>query len=129
MNFIKKIKYIGIFCITVLFSFCCVRWAVAQEFIEGFDDIPVMSGLYQLQNDNISFGNEETRLVEAYLTGKKVSFTDIAAFYTETLPQLGWNLVAKQNNKLLFEREDERLDIVCEQKSPLLIRITLKSKN
>ena len=39
------------------------------------------------------------------------------------------NFINQDKKQLLFEREEERLNIVCEQKSPLLVRITLKSKN
>jgi hypothetical protein len=88
-----------------------------------------MPGMSQLPNDNISFGNDESRFVEAYLSGRKTDFSAVAAFYEETLPQLGWHLTGRESGSLRFERDGERLDIVREKKRPLLIRITLKSKN
>ncbi len=127
MNLIKNITHF--YLIVFLFACSICNSSHAQEFIEGFEDLPVMNGMFQLQNDNISFGNEESRLVEAYLEGKGISFASVASFYRETLPQLGWNLINQDKKQLLFEREEERLNIVCEQKSPLLVRITLKSKN
>ena len=96
---------------------------------EGFEDIPIPQGMTQTESDNISFGNEETRLVEAYLTGSKTQFKDVEAFYINTLPQLGWTFQGKQGNAISFYRDGEKLDIVREQKSPLLVRITIKSQN
>ena len=103
--------------------------STAAPFIEGFEDIPIPQGMTQTESDNISFGNEETRLVEAYLTGSKTQFKDVEAFYMNTLPQLGWTFQGKQGNAISFYRDGEKLDIVREQKSPLLVRITIKSQN
>lgn len=129
MNLIRNIKQILSLCTVIVLTLCCVNLSFAQEFIEGFEDIPIMDGLEQLPNDNISFGNEESRLVEAYLNGKKTPFSAVVSFYAETLPQLGWKTENKNSKHISFEREQERLDIVCEQNNPLLVRITLKSKN
>jgi hypothetical protein len=35
----------------------------AQDFITGFEDIPLMNGLYQTKDSSFSFVNEDTRLV------------------------------------------------------------------
>ena len=37
----------------------------AASFLEGYEDIPVMRGLRQIPSDTISFGNEETRVLNA----------------------------------------------------------------
>ena len=55
----------------------------AASFLEGYEDIPVMRGLRQIPSDTISFGNEETRLVEAMLTGSKVGFKSVKKFYVD----------------------------------------------
>lgn len=102
--------------------------ATAAPFIEGFEDIPIMKGLKQVQNDNISFGNEETRFVEAILTGSKVGFKSVEKFYTDTLPQLGWVFQGRRGDTLIFYRESESLEIVKESSKPLNVRITVKSR-
>ena len=129
MSVIGNIKKILSFYMVLALTVCGVCPSFAQEFIEGFEAIPVMDGLEQLPNDNISFGNEESRLVEAYLNGRKTPFSAVVSFYAETLPQLGWKIEKQNDKNISFEREQELLDIVCEQKKPLLVRITLKSKN
>ena len=52
-----------------------------------------------------------------------------ADFYKKTLPQLGWKFVSNKENALHFERDMEVLDIVLEKNKPLLVRVTLKSKD
>lgn len=100
----------------------------ANVFIEGLEDVPMLKGMTQVQKDNISFGNEESRLVEAYLTSSKVGFTRVEKFYTETLPQMGWTYQGKRDNTLTFYRDGEVLDIAKESVKPLVVRITVKSK-
>ena len=41
--------------------------AFAKNFVSGFEDIPLMEGLKQIESDDIAFGNEETRYLEAQL--------------------------------------------------------------
>lgn len=97
-------------------------------FIEGLEDIPLAPGLTQVQNDNISFGNEESRLVEVSLTSAKIGFAKVEKFYKDTLPQMGWIYQGKRDNILTFYREGEVIDIVRESVKPLSVRITVKSK-
>ena len=98
-------------------------------FIEGLEDVPVMEGLEQIPHDSISFGNEESRLVEAILTSKKIKFKQVAQFYKNTLPQMGWTYQGSRGGKtLIFEREGEVIDISEEAANPLMVRLTVKSK-
>lgn len=103
--------------------------ARAVSFIEGLEDVPVMEGLKQLPHDNISFGNEESRLVEAILIGNKISFGKVQKFYIDTLPQMGWSFEGKSGGSLLFYRDRESLKIIKESAKPLTIRITVTSRN
>ncbi len=101
----------------------------AAEFINGLEDVPIMKGLEQQHSDAIAFGNEESRLVEAILIGKKVKFTNIEKFYKDTLPQMGWVFQEKNKNTLIFYRDRESLEITRIIQNPLTLRITVKSKN
>ena len=102
--------------------------AYANEFVEGMEDIPLPENLSQITKDDFSFGNEETRLVEAYLTSKKLKFSQVSSFYKNSLPQLGWNYQGNRGYDLLFYRDGENLEIVQESVNPLIVRITLKPK-
>lgn len=116
------------FLMSLVGSLILIGSAKAVPFIEGFEDIPVMKGLSQISNDNISFGNEESRFVEAILTSSKVGFKSVEKFYTSTLPQLGWTYQGKRGETLIFYRDGEALEIVKESVKPLNVRITIKSK-
>lgn len=120
-------KKIGI----LTFVFACIfsfSTPVGAAFIEGLEDVPLAPGLTQVQQDNISFGNEESRLIEVYLTSTKIGFAKVERFYKETLPQMGWIYQGKRDNTLTFYREGEMIDIVRESVKPLSVRITVKSK-
>lgn len=120
MKYIKKLWVLLLFISTPAFG---------SGFIEGMDDIPLMDGMRQIHSSNISFGNDESRFDEAYISSEKVSFAKAAVFYKNTLPQLGWNIVGTEENALHFERDMEILDIALEKSKPVLVRITLKSKD
>lgn len=106
----------------------------ATQFVDGMDDVPLPEGMMQITQDDFSFGNEETRLLEAYLTEirgnkkAKMRFSKIGDFYRESLPQLGWIYQGNRGNDLLFYRDGETLELVRESVSPLIVRITVKTK-
>ena len=100
----------------------------AEKFVEGMDDVPLLEGMNQITQDDVSFGNEETRLLEAYFSTRTLNFADVAKFYSESLPQLGWIYQGNRGNNLLFYREGETLEVVKESASPLIVRITVKTK-
>lgn len=116
--------------LTLLISLLYYVNSNATSFVYGFEDIPLMNGLIQINDNNISFGNEETRFVEAQLEAKnRIKFHDIQKFYTETLLQLGWNLKNKTESKIVFHRENDILEINKIASIPLKISINIKNTN
>ena len=103
--------------------------ASAANFIDGLEDVPIPANMQQMSNGNLSFGNEESRLVEAYLSSSKIGFKNVEKFYRDTLPQLGWKFEGKRGEILSFSRDGESLDIAKEGSNPLVVRITVKSQN
>ncbi len=97
----------------------------ANYFIEGMEDVPIPDKMMQIQSDNISFGNEETRFVEAYLQTNFGKFSFVAGFYEDSLPQLGWTLQQQGADYLSFVRDNEELKISLVSKMPLIVRVTL----
>ncbi len=120
----KKILILTIVC-NLLFSF---NAKALSSFIEGMEDVPIPDKMMQIQSDSFSFGNEETRLVEAYLQSNFGKFSFVAGFYEDTLPQLGWNLTKSDSESLTFTRNTEELDITLVSKMPLIVRVTLTGK-
>ena len=104
-------------------------FTVKADFIEGLEDIPLPAGVTQVENGSISFGNEEIRLFESYLSAEKQKFDEIINFYITTLPQMGWQKGTKTSQKISFERDGETLEISKESEKPLILRLVVKSKN
>lgn len=117
------------------FLFLCCFLAVAPTaaktpvFIDGLEDVPLMDGLKQKNAETFSFGNEEARLIEVYLTSAKAGFKKIEKFYRESLPQLGWNYQGTADDTVIFYRDGESLSIHKESINPLTIRITVKNRS
>ena len=89
-----------------------------------------MNGLTQIDNNDISFGNEETRFIESQLRAQKnIRFNDIRKFYIETLSQFGWNLKENSESRIVFFRESDILEINKIASNPLKISINIKNTN
>ncbi|MBP5697997.1 MAG: hypothetical protein J6W96_00530 [Alphaproteobacteria bacterium] len=122
----RKTLYIFTFLILQLFPLC----ALGSNFIEGFEDIPLMNGLKQIESQNFSFSNEEAGYTEAILVAnKKESFEKIKYFYIDVLPKLGWKLRNSTESSLVFLRDNDVLEISKQQSRPLKIAVNIKSKN
>ncbi len=100
----------------------------SAAFVEGLEDFPIPNGLEQIENAGLNFGNESIRLVEAYMESDSLDFADIVNFYKNTLPQLGWKMVKKNSDQIVFEREGEIAEIKKESTNPLIVCLSLKSK-
>ncbi len=122
----KVFIYLSSFLLSVFLGFN----SFAMDFVSGFEDIPLMEGLKQIESDNVAFGNEETRYLEAQLVAvRKKSFQNIKDFYIKTLPQLGWTLKESSASFLRFYRETDILEINRISEKPLKISISLKNRN
>lgn len=106
-----------------------IAFAKEVAFIEGLEDVPLMSGLEQKINETVSFGNEESRFIEVSLETTKYGFKKIEKFYKESLPQLGWHYQESTKDTLTFYRDSEILIIQKETNNPVKIRITVKNRS
>jgi len=98
--------------------------ADAGEFLTGFDDVPVMRGMAQVQSQDLVFDTPAGRIIEGYAAGS-VTRTAVQRFYRSTLPQLGWERLNDQE----FSRDGERLRIgYTGQDGDLTVRFTLTPK-
>ncbi len=61
----------------------------AGAFVDGFEDLPLMPGLTSVPAASVSFDAAAGRIVVAFAEGG-VRMPAVRAFYSETLPQLGW---------------------------------------
>ncbi len=111
------------------FSFLATSNTYGQDFVAGFEDIPLYKGMTQQTNNDISFNNEETRYIETtIISNKKISINDFKSFYIETLQELGWNLKDNNDNLLKFYRENDILDFKIIKNTPLKVLISMKNR-
>ena len=78
--------------------------ALADDFVAGTEDVPLMPGLAPIEGSALTFDKPQGRIVEAQARGK-VSRSAVHRFYAATLPQLGW----KAAGAYAWRREDETL--------------------
>ncbi|CAK0778314.1 conserved exported hypothetical protein [uncultured Gammaproteobacteria bacterium] len=81
--------------------------AQADSFVTGFEDLPLMPGLAPAADESVVFYNPSGRIVQAAARGK-VTAAQVRAFYTETLPQLGWKVGG--TDRFIRDGEALRLD-------------------
>lgn len=76
-------------------------------FFDGADDIPVMPGTHEADARGFRFDKPEGEIVEVYADIGSFAPQQVLAFYTKTLPQLGWGRVDSDS----FYRDEQQLDI------------------
>lgn len=122
----KKLFYF----IILLVSLFLPKLSFATDFIDGFEDVPLMQGLKQQESQNFSFGNEESGYTEALLYPvKKMTFEDVGLFYIDVLPKFGWLLLSQKTDYISFIRDNDILEISRRSVRPLRISVSIKSKN
>ncbi len=90
--------------------------AFAQdEFVAGFEDLPLMSGL-KIEQEELYFDTPTGKIVESYAYSEKLTTKEVLDFYKNTLPQLGWK-AAKSNQ---YSREGELLTIEASTTNSIL---------
>jgi hypothetical protein len=85
---------------------CLALPALAGDFLDAMPDVPLMSGLAEASDDDMTFDVPEGRIVETLAIGQP-SVDKVLAFYTRTLPQLGWI----QAGETTFRRDGETLTL------------------
>ena len=113
---IKLIFFLGVLICAILIT---ENSNTAPKFIPGVNGLPLVTGLVLMPGRHIIFDTPEGRIIEAFADGK-ISPANILAFYTDTLPQLGW--IVKSKNE--FERENEvlRIEVSANKKNQSIVR-------
>ena len=79
----------------------------AEGFVEGFDELPLMPGLFSVREEALTFDKPAGRIVQAEARGA-VSPEAVRKFYGDTVPQLGWRKAAGGDR---FVRDGEALHL------------------
>lgn len=101
-------------CYTLLFAvFLIIPIRANAEdptFFSALHDIPVMSGLTEMQ-DSTAYDKPEGRIIDVFAITNNHSEKNIIAYYNETLPQLGWGATSPTR----FYRAKEILTLSFEE--------------
>ena len=91
--------------VLINFSSVALVWS-SEKFITGFSDLPIMPGMQELPDANISFDTASGRIVEAFAKTEQ-NVEKILFFYKSVLPQLGWRV----KRDTMFVRDTETLNL------------------
>ena len=100
-------RHFGCFVILACISFGLFSNVFAGgKFITGFSDLPIMPGMRELPDADVSFDTTSGRIVIALVrTDRKAN--SVMVFYDRVLGQLGW----KKKSSRVFIRDEESLTL------------------
>ncbi len=108
------------------FSLLCIASSALadDEFITGFEDLPLMAGLSEQPDGFTSFDSPSGRFIQTLLRADENILPDsIRLFYSENLTSLGWQ---KDKNDC-YKRDDEKLCVKVLDSQPVFVNIELRS--
>jgi hypothetical protein len=116
----RPFRALVVLAVSLLASPAC---AGEPAFLGGFEDLPLMDALSEVEGAGIVFDTPGGRIVERYARGP-TDARSVAGFYRATLPALGWRAAGP----LTFEREGEQLTITVyppDSESRVTVRFSL----
>ena len=87
-----------------------------DRFVVGITDLPLISGLYLVEEETVIFEKPVGRFIHAVAKGGRTE-EDFWQFYRDTLPQLGWRTVTPR----IYFRDGESLNINVEKNDSQII--------
>ncbi len=106
--------------VLLLLGFPLIPALAAGAFLTELEDLPLAPGLIEIPGGML-FDSPTGRIVEASAQGE-IPADQVVAFYTQALPELGWQKVGPNS----YRRDNELLKIEVEVKRrPLLVRFSL----
>ncbi len=96
--------------------------AAAGQFVPGIVDLPLMAGLVAKPESTLHYDTPSGRIVDVHASGN-LNRLQVAKFYSDTLPQLGWMAMSPG----VYRRDDEILKIVIKKSEagPISVRFSL----
>ena len=94
------------FVIILSLCFAVVSAAMAQDFIPGTEDIPLMNGLIIDDNETVSFDTPAGQIMTIVANTSK-SQNQVLSFYATTLTSMGWQKITPY----FFQRGQDELSL------------------
>lgn len=81
-----------------------------QEFVQGSQDIPLLENMEKTTDDSLDFDSNSGSIISSSYKSKS-NKDEVKIFYIKTLPDMGWSVEKNLENKVVFKREKEQLEI------------------
>ena len=88
----------------------------AERFLSVINDLPLMTGLTEIEGSAVTFSKPQGRIVDVAATGK-TDKARVLVFYAKTLPQLGW----QSSGGATWLRDSERLGLSFRENGDMLV--------
>jgi len=96
-----------------------------QQFFESLQDVPLMPGLYEMPEESVVFDKPDGRIAESAAASQELRGEEILAFYSHTLPQMGWD----RTGEGAYVREGEVLTMNVENRDGFnVVRFTISPR-
>lgn len=97
--------------------------ASAQTFFQALPDVPLMSGLTEMNEGALSFDKPEGRIMQgAAFMGDSITADAVQTYYMRALPQFGW----RKRDAFYYVRGEETLQIhMKESDAGRILEITI----
>lgn len=82
----------------------------SSDFVKGSEDIPLVSDLELIDNNNVDFDSESGSFTSVEYKSQ-MDLEAVQGFYLKTLPQMGWQLLKNDQAISKFIRDNEKLEI------------------
>ncbi len=82
----------------------------SNDFVQGSEDIPLIIGMKKLPDESVGFDSDAGSIISSSYETKD-NLSNVREFYLKTLPKLGWKVNKKNRAKVIFSRENEKLEI------------------
>ena len=112
--FILLVLYINVIFVGIV--------SAEDKFVNGFADLPVMPGMRELPDANISFDTTSGRILIAFAESSH-NVQKVLSFYKNVLPQLGWR--SKTSRTFLRESEILTFDFIKDGAS-VIVRFSIE---
>lgn len=78
-----------------------------QPYVKGTEDLPLFVGFVPVEHKTLSYDSPSGRIIDALFYNKNTTKEQVEAFYSKTLPQLGW----QEKEPFSYVRDKEHLRI------------------